>query len=42
MPGAAVGFKFDPEWRITLFTLVLVPVMVGLGFWQLLYVCMCI
>ena len=35
MPGAAVGFKFDPEWRITLFTLVLVPVMVGLGFWQL-------
>jgi cytochrome oxidase assembly protein ShyY1 len=27
--------RFDPEWRLTLFTLVLVPVMVGLGFWQL-------
>ncbi len=30
-----VQFRFEPEWRITLFTLVLVPVMVGLGFWQL-------
>lgn len=28
-------FKFDPEWRITLFTLVMVPLMVNLGFWQL-------
>jgi cytochrome oxidase assembly protein ShyY1 len=27
--------RFDPEWRLTLFTLVLVPVMIGLGFWQL-------
>jgi cytochrome oxidase assembly protein ShyY1 len=26
---------FDPEWRLTLLTLVLVPLMVGLGFWQL-------
>lgn len=26
---------FDPEWRLTLLTLVLVPAMVGLGFWQL-------
>ncbi len=29
------SLHFDPEWRITLFTLILVPVMVGLGFWQL-------
>lgn len=28
-------FVFDPEWRITLFTLLLVPLMVFLGFWQL-------
>lgn len=26
---------FQPEWRITLFTLVMVPLMIGLGFWQL-------
>jgi cytochrome oxidase assembly protein ShyY1 len=31
----SAGLKFDPEWRITLFTLLLVPVMVSLGFWQL-------
>jgi cytochrome oxidase assembly protein ShyY1 len=30
-----VGVRFDPEWRITLFTLVLLPLMIGLGFWQL-------
>ena len=35
MTVAGRGFKFDPEWRITLFTLVLVPLMTGLGFWQL-------
>jgi len=35
MPGSSAGFQFDPEWRITLFCLVLVPVMIGLGFWQL-------
>jgi surfeit locus 1 family protein len=29
------GLRFDAEWRITLFTVVLVPLMVGLGFWQL-------
>jgi cytochrome oxidase assembly protein ShyY1 len=29
------GLKFDFEWRITLFTLVMVPLMVSLGFWQL-------
>lgn len=29
------GLKFDPEWRITLFTVLLVPVMVFLGSWQL-------
>ncbi len=27
--------RLDPEWRITLFTVILVPLMVGLGFWQL-------
>lgn len=35
MPHSGVGFQFDPEWRITLFALVMVPLMVGLGFWQL-------
>ena len=34
MPSPA-RFRFEPEWRITLFTLVLVPAMVGLGFWLL-------
>jgi surfeit locus 1 family protein len=29
------GLRFDAEWRITLFTVVLVPLMLGLGFWQL-------
>jgi cytochrome oxidase assembly protein ShyY1 len=29
------NFRFDPEWRLTLFTLVLVPLMTALGFWQL-------
>ena len=28
-------FSFDPEWRISLFTAILLPVMVALGFWQL-------
>ncbi len=27
--------RLEPEWRITLFVLVLVPLMVNLGFWQL-------
>ncbi len=29
------AFAFDPEWRITLFALVMVPAMIGLGCWQL-------
>lgn len=28
-------FEFDFEWRVTLFTLLLLPLMVSLGFWQL-------
>ena len=35
MPESAPGFQFEPEWRITLFALVMVPFMAGLGFWQL-------
>jgi len=35
MAGARPGFRFDAEWRTTLFTLVFVPLMIGLGFWQL-------
>lgn len=27
--------QFDLEWRTTVFTLVLLPILVGLGFWQL-------
>ena len=29
------GLRFELEWRITLFTLVLLPLFIGLGFWQL-------
>lgn len=29
------SFKFDPEWRTTLFTLLLLPALVYLGLWQL-------
>lgn len=35
MKAADEGFRFDFEWRITLFTLVMVPTMIGLGIWQL-------
>lgn len=28
-------FRFEPEWRTTLLTLLLLPVLIGLGFWQL-------
>ena len=35
MKDMGAGLRFDPEWRITLFTLVMVPTMIGLGFWQL-------
>lgn len=35
MSGLKSGFSFDFEWRITLFTVVMVPLMISLGFWQL-------
>ena len=35
MSISGAGFKYDPEWRITVFTVLLVPLMVSLGFWQL-------
>lgn len=35
MSGQRLAFEFDPEWRITLFALVMVPAMIGLGLWQL-------
>jgi len=31
----STGFRFEPEWRLTLFALVMVPLLAGLGFWQL-------
>ncbi len=35
MAQAKKGYQFEPEWRITLFTAVMVTLMVGLGLWQL-------
>ena len=35
MSGEKTGLHFDLEWRITLFTLVMVPLMFSLGLWQL-------
>lgn len=35
MPHSGVDFQFDPEWRITLFAVVMIPLMASLGFWQL-------
>lgn len=35
MPESKSGLYFDFEWRIALFTALLVPFMVSLGFWQL-------
>jgi surfeit locus 1 family protein len=35
MPDLKSGLAFTLEWRITLFTVVMVPLMTGLGFWQL-------
>jgi surfeit locus 1 family protein len=35
MSGLKPGLKFDLEWRTTLVTLVMVPLMASLGFWQL-------
>ena len=29
------GLRIDFEWRITLFTVILVPALIMLGFWQL-------
>lgn len=33
--GSKRGLAFDLEWRLTLFTVVLLPLLVSLGFWQL-------
>ncbi len=38
MPGTAtqeLRFRWDPEWRLVLVSVLLVPLFVGLGFWQL-------
>ncbi|MEJ2530381.1 MAG: SURF1 family protein [Halioglobus sp.] len=35
MADTGRSLRFEPEWRITLFVLVMVPLMVGLGFWQI-------
>ena len=35
MSGEKTGLHFDLEWRITLFTVVMVPLMFSLGLWQL-------
>lgn len=35
MSGSQKGFHFDPEWRITLFTVLMVPALFFLGLWQL-------
>lgn len=35
MSGKKTGLHFDFEWRITVFTAVMVPLMLSLGFWQL-------
>ncbi len=35
MSDYTTGFRFDPEWRISLLTVVLLPLLVFLGFWQM-------
>ena len=30
-----LGLKFDFEWRLTAFVVVMVPILIGFGFWQL-------
>lgn len=35
MSASKVGFRFQPEWRISLLTALLLPTLVGLGFWQI-------
>ena len=34
MTASGTGLRFDFEWRLTLATVLLVPLFVGLGFWQ--------
>ena len=41
MSGEKTGLHFDLEWRITLFTVVMVPLMFSLGLWQLQRECAC-
>lgn len=35
MSNGAISLRFDLEWRISLLTLLLLPALVSLGFWQL-------
>jgi len=35
MSVSSPELRFEPEWRITLFAAVMIPLMVSLGFWQL-------
>jgi len=35
MTATRRGLRFDFEWRITVFTLLMLPLLLGLGFWQL-------
>ncbi|MEZ5570651.1 MAG: SURF1 family protein [Halioglobus sp.] len=35
MVDAVPRLRFDAEWRLTLVTVLMVPLMIGLGFWQL-------
>ena len=35
MPRSGEGLRFDFEWRITLFTVLVLPLLFGLGAWQL-------
>lgn len=35
MPGSGEGIRFDFEWRLTLFTVLVLPLLFGLGVWQL-------
>ena len=35
MLRSRAGFRFDAEWRITLFTVLMTPFLFGLGVWQL-------
>ncbi len=35
MPGSGQGVRFNFDWRTTLFALLMLPLLVALGFWQL-------